>query len=143
MPEFPYRRRDRSVVPQVVATVRSDSTFVAGCLVMGRAHGYEMEIEYMQRADGTTRYRVWSDVQGIISTEERTLPLDVAAELARVRGAAVANTTLPDVTEGGRRAFIALADREGGVWVDAPTPRSRQVAEEGPLARIFAQVFPS
>ncbi len=143
MPGFPYRITSPVVVGAVIDAVRADPAFVACCLVVGDAHGFHMEIEYMQRADHTTRYQVWSDVQGELSTEERTVALDFAAELARVRAAGIADTVLPAVAGSGRNAFIVLATRDSGVWVDAPTPAHAKPAGDGPLDAIFNLVFPS
>jgi len=128
-------------VTALVANVQSDPTFVAGCLVVGGAHGYTMEIEYMRRSDGSTRYRVWSDVQGIISTDEARTNVDFGAVLASVRAAGLSEKQLPDDPRS-RRAHVVLANREGGTWVDAPTPPVGTRAA-GPLAPIFDLVFPS
>jgi hypothetical protein len=139
--EFPYRLRGVEAVTAVVATVRSDPAFVAGCLVVGGAHGYSMEIEYVRRDDGTTRYRVWSDVQGIISTDETRTDVDFAAVLASVNAAGLAGTQLPDDPRS-RRALVVLATTAGGTWVDTPTPTgTARVAS--PLDPIFDLVFPS
>lgn len=143
MADFPYRRSGSDAVAALVATVRSHDDFVAGCLVCGGAHGYTMELEYMQRRDGSIRYRVAEDVQGTITTEERRLAFDIAGELARVRATGLDGTRLPDDGGGGRRTLIVLADGEGGVWVDAPAPGRQQRAEDrgdGPLDRIFRAV---
>lgn len=148
MPSFPYQLRGPQAVRAVVDTVRSDPSFVAGCLVASAAHGYSIEIEYMQRADHTVRYQAWSDVQGERSTEERTVTLDFAAELARVRAAGIADRVLPPVDGAGRDAFIVLATTDGGTWIETPTPGptmdgGRDTRGDGPLDRIFNLVFPS
>lgn len=139
MADFPYRRSGSEAVTALVETVRSDDDFVAGCLVAGGAHGYSMELEYMQRRDGTFRYRVAEDVQGTISSQERTLAFDIVHELARARDAKLDGVTLPD-NDRGRRTLIVLADRDGGVWVDAPAPGRGARPEErndGPIERVF------
>lgn len=127
----------------MLATVQSDPAFVAGCLVVGGSHGYTMELEYMQRSDGTTQYSVWSDVQGIISTEERDVPLDLAAELPRLRDEIAVETRLPDPAGSDRFTLVVLASRETGTWVEAPTPADGQPRGDGALGRIFQLVFPS
>lgn len=138
---FPYRLRGASAVNAVVETVASDPSFVAGCLVVAGAHGYSMELEYIRRADGTTRYRVWSDVQGIISTDEARTSVDFAAVLASVKAVGLAETQLPDLP-GTRRALVVLANREGGTWVDTPTS-SGDARATSPLAPVLDLVFPS
>ncbi len=142
MAEFPYRVRGPEAVPALVARLRADPAFVGGCLVIGGAHGFIMEMEYLQRADGTVQYSAWSDVQGVISTEERTVEVDFAAELARIRAAGIANTKRPDA-EDGHSTFIALATSDGGAWVEAPTPVAKQPTAPGVLDPIFNLVFPS
>ena len=137
---FPYRLRGSKAVSAVVETVSSDPAFVAGCLVVGGAHGYSMEMEYVRRDDGTTRYRVWSDVQGIISTDEARTNVDFAVVLAHVNAAGLAETTLPDDPTA-RRALVVLATRAGGTWVDTPTLTGPARAAS-PLAPIFDLVFP-
>lgn len=143
MPEFPYRLRTPEAVGALVARVRADSSFAAGCLIVGGAHGFHMEMEYLQRADRSASYSVWSDVQGVISTEERTVDIDFAAELDRVRAGAIANTKLPETEGTERYTFIALATPAGGVWVEAPTPETGVTRTKGPLDRILELVFPS
>lgn len=125
----------------LVANVASDPSFVAGCLVIGGAHGYSMELEYIRRDDGTTRYRVWSDVQGIISTEEARTTVDFVDVLERVKGAGLAESELPDVPRT-RRALVVLATRAGGTWVDLPISNGDARAAS-PLAPILDLVFPS
>jgi hypothetical protein len=139
--EFPYRLSNRKAVKALVATVKSDPAFVAGCLVCGGAHGYSMEIEYMQRRDGTMRYRVWDDVQGIIATDEKTASVDFAEILARVKAAGLAETKLPDDPMS-RRSFIVLATATDGTWVDSPTVPAHARATS-PLGPIFQLVFPA
>jgi hypothetical protein len=140
---FPYRLIGEQAVTAVVATVASDPDFIAGCLVCSGAHGYSMELEYMQRRDGGTRYRVWSDVQGTIDTEERALSFDIASVLERVRAEGLAECSLPDDGPiGGRRALIVLADAADGTWVDTPAPRVG-APRTGPLAPLFDVVFPA
>ncbi len=126
-----------------MARVCADPAFVAGCLVIGGAHGYTMEIEYLQRADHSVSYSVWSDVQGVISTEERTVDVDFAAELARIRASGIANTRQPEIDGPERYTFIAIATRDGGAWVEAPTPDAGQAKGDGSLDGIFDLVFPS
>jgi hypothetical protein len=87
-------------------------------------------------------------VQGTISTEERTVAIDFADELDRLRAANIENTTLPDAAATGRYTFIALANREGGAWVETPTPGPRRQtpsveAPPAPLDRILGLVFSS
>ena len=143
MPEFPYRLSGKQAVDALVEVVRADPDFVAGCLVCGGAHGYSIELEYVQRNDGTIRYRVWDDVNARPSTEERRfLEFDIATTLENVRADGLANRKLPDDAPiHGRRSFIALANRDGGFWVDAPTPL-RGAPREGALAAVFNVVFP-
>ncbi len=138
---FPYRVLGADAVTAVVETVASDPSFVSGCLVVGSAHGYTMEMEYIRRDDGTTRYRVWSDVQGIISTDEARTEVDFAAVLANVRVAGLAEKRLPDDPRS-RRALVVLANREGGTWIDTPTPPVGTRATNA-LAPIFDLVFPA
>ena len=140
--EFPYRERSPKVVKSLVARLRADSSFVAGCVVFGTAHGYTTEIEYLQRADHTTQYSVWSDVQGVISTEERSFEIDFASELARVRAAKIENKKLPEVEGSGSYAMIVLGTPEDGVWIETPTPGHGVPRSAGPLARIWNLVFP-
>jgi hypothetical protein len=143
VPEFPYRSTGKQAVTALVEVVRGDPDFVAGCLVCGGAHGYVIEIEYVQRRDGTIRYRVWDDVNAQASTEERpSLVFDVAGTLERVRAEGLANRKLPDdAPVSGRRSFITFANRDGGFWVEAPTPL-RGAPREGALAAVFNVVFP-
>lgn len=139
---FPYRVTRAQAVAAVLATVRADPAFVAGCLVVNGAHGYTMELEYLQRIDGTTQYSAWSDIQGIISTEERDVSIDLAAELPRLCEETAVETRLPDPGNA-RYVLIVLANRERGTWVETPTPLDGQPRADGALGRILQLVFPS
>jgi hypothetical protein len=143
VPEFPYRLRSPEAVDALVARVGANPSFVAGCLIIGGSHGYHLELEYLQRADHTASYSVWSDVQGVISTEERTVAIDFADELARVRAGDIANTKRPAGEDAERYTFIAIATPAGGVWVETPTPGTGVARTKGPLDRILELVFPS
>jgi hypothetical protein len=137
----PYRVAREQAIARLVEAVRSDPSHVAGCFIAGAAHGFTIEIEYIQRDDGTTRYSTWSDVQGVIATEDRGITLDFAAELTELRARGIIDRELPEGP--GRRTMIALADRDGGVWLELSTPLGQEPPPEGPLGRILDLVFPS
>jgi hypothetical protein len=137
----PYRVTRTQAVERLVDAVRSDRGHVAGCFVTGAVHGFTIEIEYIQRDDGTTRYSTWSDVQGVIATEDRGITLDFAAELTQLRARGLVDRELAEGP--GRRTMIALADRDGGGWVELSTPLGQQPRPDGPLGRILDLVFPS
>jgi hypothetical protein len=141
MPTVPYRVTRAQAVERLVDAVRADRGHVAGCFIAGTAHGYTIELEYIQRDDGTTRYSTWSDVQGVIATEDRGVTLDFAAELTELRARGIIDRELPEGP--GRRTLIALANRDGGVWLELSTPHGQEPRPEGPLGRILDLVFPS
>jgi hypothetical protein len=130
MATFPYRVREADAVAALVERLRADRDLVAAALLCVGAHGFSMEIEMLQRDDGTFVYSSWNDVQGNISVEDRTFALDLVPLVVRARG--LAGTRLEGA---GRRVLVALADRQGGYWIDA--------AESGApeLAELFAVVF--
>jgi hypothetical protein len=142
--QFPYRSEDGDVlVATLIDNLRAEPSFVAGCLVIGHAHGFTMEIEYAQRADGSARYRTWSDVQGHISSEERALALDLAALCAQHRREHPQPVRIAAKPGDGRLALVVLATRDAGSWIETPTPGAGQVRGDSAIDQLFRIVYPS
>jgi hypothetical protein len=142
--QFPYRSEDGDLlVATLIENLRADPSFVAGCLVIGHAHGFTMEIEYAQRADGSARYRTWSDVQGHISSEERPLHLDLASLFAQHRREHPESGRIAAKPGDGRLALVVLANRDEGAWLETPTPGPKQVRGDSAIDQLFRIVYPS
>jgi hypothetical protein len=82
-------------------------------------------------------------VQGLISSEERELSLDLAATFTQLRHEHPRSGRIEPKPGDGRRALLVMANRDEGIWLDTPTPGVEQVRGDSAIDRIFQIVYPS
>jgi hypothetical protein len=140
---FPYREDDPDAFTRLlIGNLIANPSFVTGCFVVSHRHGFTMEIEYVQRPDGTGRYRTWSDVQGQISSEARELQLDVPSVLDYLQ-----RERPPQGGAFGEvgTAVVVIAtnspDRSEGTWRVFRVPERGESLGDSPLDQLLAIVY--
>jgi hypothetical protein len=138
------RSRNEEILGKLVITLQADPARTGALLVLGGAHGHELQYEYVQLRTGVTRIRAWSDVTNQISENLDRIPIDIADEMKRLRKE---HRVLPamhmqEVPGRGRVATIFVATADDSTWITCATPAAGQRLADTAVDRIFGVVFP-
>lgn len=121
---FERRNLDDVLLDQVVAQLRSVENAVAIAVRIGSAHGYEMQNELLQLADGSLWAASWCDINPKLSIERIriTHPIDLVAELAFLRTEhPERGSRLPPDSSRGRIMSLYVATLSGSQWIVGPS----------------------
>ncbi|MFO0580486.1 MAG: hypothetical protein U1A78_41475 [Polyangia bacterium] len=135
---FQRRSLDDLLLEQVAAQLRSVEQAVAIAVRRGSAHGYAMQNELLQMADGTLWAASWCDINPPSPVERVRIdyPIDLAAELASLRAEHPARgCQLPPDESRGRIMSLYAATRSSSQWIVGPS-RLLGAPRRGALDRI-------
>jgi hypothetical protein len=142
------KQTNDNILHAVMETARSSADYVGVCLLIGGAHGYEMQYEFIQLMDGNFLFQAWSDLsKGSPATSLVQLNIDLRKEIHNLQGdnsltRKARNENIDSSTgEGGRYTTIYIVVGEDAEWIACQTPLEGGIYKNNAINRILCEML--
>lgn len=128
---------------QVVERLQSQENAVAVAVMIGEAHGYELQYEVVQVSDGSVWRAGWSEFQrdAPVDLKSSSMECDLIADLSELHAEHPASrVTLPEDSSRGRYMVLFVATMSFKKWITGQTRLSGE-PRQGALDRIVDILF--